>query len=45
MRTAASAPLLRVIDIIGELLAGVRHRKRELNQKIAHVYCFFSPRF
>jgi flagellar secretion chaperone FliS len=41
---AASAPLLRVIDIIGELLAGVRHSTTELNQKLARVYLFLFCR-
>jgi flagellar protein FliS len=37
---AASIPLTRVIDILGELLAGVRERKTELNRKIADFYTF-----
>ena len=37
---AASAPLTRMVDIVGELLAGVRERKTELNQKISELYLF-----
>jgi flagellar protein FliS len=37
---AASVPLMRVVDIMGELLAGVRASKTELNQKIAEFYVF-----
>jgi flagellar protein FliS len=39
-RSAASAPLLRVIDIAGEMLAGVRESKSELNRKIAGFYLY-----
>ncbi len=35
---AAAAPLLRVIDIVGEMLAVVREKKTELNQRLADVY-------
>jgi flagellar protein FliS len=35
-----AAPLVRVIEIVGELLAGVRETKTELNQKIADFYLF-----
>jgi flagellar secretion chaperone FliS len=41
---AAAAPLLRVIDIVGEMLAGVRTIKSELNQKIADLYWFLFRR-
>ena len=37
---ASSPALMRVIDILVELLAGVRERKAELNRKIADVYVF-----
>ena len=37
---AASAPLMRVIDIVGEMLAGVREAKTELNKKIADFYLY-----
>ena len=40
----AAAALLRVIDIVGELLAGVRAQKSELNQKIADLYWFLFRR-
>jgi flagellin-specific chaperone FliS len=39
-RVAASAPLLRVIDIVGEMLAGVRGSNTALNKKIANFYLF-----
>ena len=41
---AATAPLLRVLDIVGELLAGVRAKKTELNDKIADFYWFLFRR-
>ncbi len=41
---AAAAPLLRVLDIVGELLAAVRARKSELNGKIADFYWFLFRR-
>jgi flagellar protein FliS len=41
---AAAAPLLRVVDIIGEMLAGVRTIKSELNEKIADFYWFLFRR-
>jgi flagellar secretion chaperone FliS len=37
---AAAAPLLRVIDIVGEMLAGVRENKSELNERLSAVYLF-----
>jgi flagellar protein FliS len=37
---AAAAPLLRVLDILGELLAGVRKNKSDLTLKIAELYLF-----
>ena len=37
---AASIPLLRMIDILGELLAGVRQSKSDLNRKIADLYLY-----
>lgn len=39
-RLAADVPLLRMLDIVGELLASVRASKTELNRKIAEVYLF-----
>ncbi len=41
---AAAAPLLRVIDIVGELLAGVREKKSELNTTVADLYWFLFRR-
>ena len=43
-KVAASAPLLRTIDIVGEMLAEVRSIKSELNQKIADLYWFIFRR-
>ena len=37
---AANAPTMRLIDIIGEMLVGVRQNKSELNQKIAELYVY-----
>ncbi len=39
-RTAASGPLLRLIDVVGEMLAGVRESKTELNRQIAGFYLY-----
>jgi flagellar protein FliS len=41
---AADVPLLRVIDIIGELLAGVRKNKSELNKKVSELYWYLFRR-
>ncbi len=41
---AAAPPLLRVVDIVGELLAGVRENKEPLNQQIADLYWFIFRR-
>jgi flagellar protein FliS len=43
-KVAASAHLLRVIDIVGEMLAGMRSTKSELNEKIADLYWFIFRR-
>jgi len=43
-QVAAAGPLLRMIDIVAELLAGVRHSQTELNQKLAQVYLFLFCR-
>jgi flagellar protein FliS len=43
-KVAASAHLLRVIDIVGEMLAGVRSIKSDLNEKIADLYWFIFRR-
>lgn len=37
---AAATPLMRVLDIMGELLAGVREKKSELNTKVADLYWY-----
>jgi len=37
---AASAPLMRVVDIAGELLAGVRQQQTELNSRLAKLYLY-----
>jgi len=42
-RTAAP-PLLRMLDILGELLAAVRAYRSELNTKLADLYSFFFRR-
>lgn len=43
-RVAAAAPLLRTIDIVGELLAVVRANKSNLNKQIADQYWFLLRR-
>jgi flagellar secretion chaperone FliS len=40
----ASIALMRVLDIVGELLAGVREKKSELNTKLAEFYWFLFRR-
>jgi len=40
----ATAPLMRVLDIVGEMLAGVRQTKSDLNDKLASVYWFIFRR-
>jgi flagellar secretion chaperone FliS len=37
---AAGAPLMKVNEIVGELLAGVRGQKTGLNKQIANLYWF-----
>jgi flagellar protein FliS len=41
---AADEPLMRTIDIVGELLVGVREMKTELNTKLAELYLFVFRR-
>src|SRR5688500_18581997 len=41
---AAAAPLLRVIDIVGEMLAGVREQKSDVNRKLTSLYWFLFRR-
>jgi flagellar secretion chaperone FliS len=43
-QTAAAGPLLRVLDIVGELLAGIRQTKSDLNDKLAAVYWYIFRR-
>jgi flagellar secretion chaperone FliS len=38
--TTADAPLMRVIDVVGEMLAGVRATKSNLNVQIANFYLY-----
>ena len=40
----AAGPLLRVLDIVGEMLAGVRENKSEVAYKIAELYLFIFRR-
>jgi flagellar protein FliS len=40
----AAEPLIRMLDIVGELLAGVRQTKSEINDKLASVYWFIFRR-
>ena len=37
---AADRPLMRLIDVVSEMLVGVREMKTELNQKIAEFYLY-----
>jgi flagellar protein FliS len=41
---AAAAPLMRVLDIVGDMLAGIRQTKSEINDKLAAVYWFIFRR-
>lgn len=41
---AAAAPLVRVIDIVGEMLAGVREKKSDLNKNLTDLYWFLFRR-
>jgi len=43
-QVAAATPMLRVIDIVGELLAGVRENKTDLNRKLTGIYWFIFRR-
>jgi flagellar secretion chaperone FliS len=40
----ATAPLARLVNIVGEMLAGVRHAKGEINKKLADLYWFIFRR-
>ena len=39
-RPAAAAPLLRVMDIVGEMLAGVRAQKTQVNRTLTELNWF-----
>jgi flagellar protein FliS len=39
-RLAAATPLLRVVDIVGEMLAGVRHQSADVNKRLTELYWF-----
>jgi flagellar secretion chaperone FliS len=41
---AAGPTLLRMLDIVGELLVGVRQTKSDINEKLAAVYWFVFRR-
>lgn len=41
---AFQPPLMRAMDIVGELLAGVRHEATDLNAKLAQLYAFIYAR-
>jgi flagellar secretion chaperone FliS len=41
---AAMSTLTRVLDIVGEMLAGIRQNKSEVNDKLAAVYWFIFRR-
>jgi flagellar protein FliS len=43
-RVAASAALMRAIDIVGELLAVARSHKSDLNKRMADLYMFLFRR-
>lgn len=43
-KLAASAPLLRVIEIVGEMLVGVRGNRTELNKPLADLYWYLFRR-
>lgn len=43
-QVAAASPLLRMLDIVGEMLVGVRENKTELTRKIADLYLFVFRR-
>jgi flagellar secretion chaperone FliS len=43
-QAAATSSLTRVLDIVGEMLAGVRQTKTDLNDKLAAVYWYIFRR-
>jgi len=43
-QAVAAGPLMRVVEIVGELLAGVRKPQSEINSKLAELYLFLFRR-
>jgi flagellar protein FliS len=43
-KAAAAASKMRVLDIVGEMLFGIRQTKSEINDKLAAVYWFIFRR-
>jgi flagellar protein FliS len=43
-QAAASGPLMRVVDIVGEMLAGVRGQESAINDRLAKLYWFLFQR-
>jgi flagellar secretion chaperone FliS len=41
---AAAAPLLRVVDIVGEMVAAVRERKTDINKQLTALYWYLFRR-
>jgi flagellar protein FliS len=41
---AASGPLLKVIDILGEMIAAVREQKTDINKKLVELYWYLFRR-
>jgi flagellar protein FliS len=42
--SSAAGPLLRVVDIVGEMLAGVREGKSEIHTRLTELYWFLFRR-
>ncbi|HVT27586.1 MAG TPA: flagellar export chaperone FliS [Lacipirellulaceae bacterium] len=43
-RAVAEASLMRLVDIVGEMLAGLRHDKTPINRRLADLYWFLFRR-
>jgi flagellar protein FliS len=43
-QAVAASALLRVIDIVGEMLAGIREQKTDVNKQLANLYWFLFRR-
>jgi flagellar protein FliS len=41
---AAAAPLLRLVDIVGEMVAAVRERKTDINKRLTELYWYLFRR-